>query len=179
VRKDSGRQGSGSTTPTWEVLEGFVRQKAQELIQEILEQEVTELLGRAKSERKTAGRGGGLPERIREPEAPGDESRDDHRASAPVRGLEERFESRMLPLFARRTREVGALLPELYLHGLAEGDSNWPCEGCWARRRRCRRRRCVGFARAGRRTSRPGVGARGRTARWCTRGRTGSREGRA
>ena len=39
-----------------------------------------------------------------------------------VRGLEERFESRVLPLFLRRRREVGALLPELYLHGLAEGD---------------------------------------------------------
>ena len=39
-----------------------------------------------------------------------------------VRGLEERFESRVLPLFLRRTKEVGALLPELYLHGLAEGD---------------------------------------------------------
>ena len=36
--------------------------------------------------------------------------------------LEERFESRVLPLFLRRTREVDALLPELYLHGLAEGD---------------------------------------------------------
>ena len=39
-----------------------------------------------------------------------------------VRGLEERFESRVLPLFLRRTKEVGALLPELYLHGLAEGN---------------------------------------------------------
>lgn len=28
----------------------------------------------------------------------------------------------MLPLFQRRTREVGALLPELYLHGLSTGD---------------------------------------------------------
>ena len=28
----------------------------------------------------------------------------------------------MLPLFARRTKELGALLPEPYLHGLAEGD---------------------------------------------------------
>ena len=34
-----------------------------------------------------------------------------------VRGVEERFESRVLPLFARRTKELGALLPELYLHG--------------------------------------------------------------
>ena len=39
-----------------------------------------------------------------------------------VRGVEEQFESRVLPLFARRTKELGALLPELYLHGLAEGD---------------------------------------------------------
>ena len=39
-----------------------------------------------------------------------------------VRGLEERFESRVLPLFLRRTKEVGTLLPELYLHGLAEGN---------------------------------------------------------
>src|SRR5712692_4490477 len=39
-----------------------------------------------------------------------------------VRGLEARFESRLLPLFKRRTEEVGRLLPELYLHGLAHGD---------------------------------------------------------
>ena len=39
-----------------------------------------------------------------------------------VRGLEERFESRILPLFRRRTQEVGELLPQLYLHGLAQGD---------------------------------------------------------
>jgi transposase-like protein len=104
-------------------LEGFVREKAQELIQEILEQEVTELLGRAKSERKAVvdspegyRNGHGKPRHlvtsigtitVRRPR---------------VRGLEERFESRVLPLFARRTKEVGALLPELYLHGLAEGD---------------------------------------------------------
>jgi|TARA_B100000315_G_scaffold257009_1_gene304480 transposase-like protein len=36
--------------------------------------------------------------------------------------VEERFESRILPLFARRTKEVGQLLPELYLHGLSQGD---------------------------------------------------------
>jgi transposase-like protein len=39
-----------------------------------------------------------------------------------VRGLEEHFESRVLPLFARRTAQVADLLPELYLHGLAQGD---------------------------------------------------------
>ncbi len=39
-----------------------------------------------------------------------------------VRGTQGRFESRILPLFARRTAEVGRLLPELHLHGLALGD---------------------------------------------------------
>lgn len=46
-----------------------------------------------------------------------------------VRGVEERFESRILPLFARRTREVSELLPELYLHGLAEGDFDLALRG--------------------------------------------------
>lgn len=39
-----------------------------------------------------------------------------------VRDLAERFESKILPLFTRRTEEVGTLLPELYLHGLSTGD---------------------------------------------------------
>ena len=39
-----------------------------------------------------------------------------------VRDLNERFISRVLPLFKRQTKEVGELLPHLYLHGLALGD---------------------------------------------------------
>jgi transposase-like protein len=39
-----------------------------------------------------------------------------------VRDLTDRFESKVLPLFTRRTQEVGTLLPELYLHGLSTGD---------------------------------------------------------
>ena len=101
----------------------MVREKAQEFIQQIMEEEVTELLGREKSERSSTvdsaegyRNGYGKPRRLamssgtitlRRPR---------------VRGVEERFESRVLPLFARRTKELGALLPELYLHGLAEGD---------------------------------------------------------
>jgi transposase-like protein len=46
-----------------------------------------------------------------------------------VRGLEERFVSRVLPLFKRRTEEVGRLLPDLYLHGLAEGDFDLALRG--------------------------------------------------
>ena len=46
-----------------------------------------------------------------------------------VRGLEERFESRLLPLFKRRTEAVGQLLPQLYLHGLAPGDFDLALRG--------------------------------------------------
>jgi transposase-like protein len=121
--KDIARPERESTGLMWEDLERMVRERAQAFIQEILEEEVTEVLGRRKSERKAAvdpapgyRNGYGKPRRlamssgtvtVRRPR---------------VRGLEERFESRVLPLFARRTKEVGELIPELYLHGLAEGD---------------------------------------------------------
>ena len=123
MREDiAGPQGA-SSRPMWETLDGMVREKAQEFIQQIMEEEVTELLGREKSERRSTvdsaegyRNGYGKPRRLamssgtitlRRPR---------------VRGVEERFESRVLPLFARRTKKLGALLPELYLHGLAEGD---------------------------------------------------------
>jgi transposase-like protein len=46
-----------------------------------------------------------------------------------VRDVEERFESRVLPLFAKRSREVRELIPELYLHGLAQGDFDLALRG--------------------------------------------------
>jgi len=46
-----------------------------------------------------------------------------------VRGLAERFESRLLPVFKRRTEAVGRLLPNLYLHGLAAGDFDLALRG--------------------------------------------------
>jgi putative transposase len=108
---------------TWERLEDFVREHVQRFIQALLEEEVTELLGRRKSARRegvdpTPGyrNGYGKPRRltltsgtitVRRPR---------------VRDLHERFVSRVLPLFKRQTKEVGELLPQLYLHGLALGD---------------------------------------------------------
>lgn len=38
------------------------------------------------------------------------------------RNLTETFESKVLPLFKRQSRELGAPLPERYLHGLSSGD---------------------------------------------------------
>lgn len=106
----------------WETLESYAREQVQTVIQLLLEDEVAELLGRVKSQRRTPEdlrhyrNGYGKPRRltlmngtitVRRPR---------------VRGLDERFESALLPLFKRRTPEVSALLPELYLHGLALGD---------------------------------------------------------
>ena len=130
MRKDIAGAGPESTTPVFEVLESLVREQAQAFIQQILEEEVTELLGRGKSERidavdgvKGYRNGHGKPRKltmssgtitIRRPR---------------VSDLDERFESRALPLFVRRTREVRELIPELYLHGLAEGDFDLALRG--------------------------------------------------
>jgi len=112
----------GSRT-IWESLEEMARERIQAFVQTLLEEEVTALVGRRKSERREAvdapavyRNGHGKPRKlammggtieVRRPR---------------VRGLEERFESRILPLFRRRTREVSKLLPRLYLHGLSQGD---------------------------------------------------------
>jgi transposase-like protein len=119
-----------SSSQVWDYLEELVRVKVREFIQALLEDEVTELLRRGKSERRDAldtppayrngyGKGRKLTLgcgtiSVRRPR---------------VRGLEERFESRILPLFVRRSKEVNQLIPQLYLHGLAEGDFDLALRG--------------------------------------------------
>jgi putative transposase len=111
-------------------LEVHIRQVAQKWVQRILEEEVTEHLGRLKSQRRSRvdaepgyRNGYGQPRQlalsngtitVRRPR---------------VRGLSERFESRILPLFKRHSQEVGELLPELYLHGLSSGDFDLALRG--------------------------------------------------
>src|SRR6476620_10880072 len=108
---------------TWERLEDFVREHVQQFIQALLEEEVTELLGRTKSARRETvdavpgyRNGYGKPRRLTLTSG----TITVHRPR--VRDLNERFVSRVLPLFKRQTKEVGELLPQLYLHGLALGD---------------------------------------------------------
>lgn len=108
----------------YETMEAHARSAIQRWLQELLEEEVSEFLGRAKSHRRAAleeprvgyRNGYGKPRNVamtsgtitvRRPR---------------VRNLDQRFESRVLPLFARRSHELGAMLPQLYLHGLASGD---------------------------------------------------------
>lgn len=108
----------------YEGLETLVRDKMQGYIQDILEEEVAEFLGRARSQRRGEGidvsegyrNGYGKPRKLSLMGGTIEICR------PRVRDTEERFESRILPLFVRRTKEVGALLPALYLHGLALGD---------------------------------------------------------
>ena len=104
-----------SSSPIWERLATFVREQVQRLIQA--------LLGRPKSARRAA---------VDAPQGMRNGSSKPRRLSWSLgtitvrrprgQSLGERFVSRVLPLFQRRTREVGALLPQLYLHGLALGD---------------------------------------------------------
>jgi putative transposase len=119
-----------SSNIIWNNLEEMVRLRVRDFIQTLLEAEIEDLLGRQKSERRQATdsevayRNGYGKERrltlgcgtitLRRPR---------------VRGLEGRFESQVLPLFSRRTKEVNQLIPELYLHGLALGDFDLALRG--------------------------------------------------
>lgn len=121
MRQESTREESSSINP-YEALESWARANVQDYIQKLLEEEIEAFIGRAKSQRHIGsgrpvyrnGHGktrsfammGGTVQ-LRRPR---------------VRNAEERFESRILPLFHRKSKELGAMLPELYLHGLAKGD---------------------------------------------------------
>jgi transposase-like protein len=121
--KEKSTERGAESRPTWESLEALARQGVQRLLQQLLEDEVEEVLGRRRYERRNGvdappgyRNGWGKPRRlsamagtltVRRPR---------------VRGLEARFESRLRPRFKRRTEAIGRLLPELYLHGLAQGE---------------------------------------------------------
>lgn len=104
-------------------LEQFGREKIRGHLQDLLEQEVSEWLGREKSERKVNSveqpgyrNGYGKPRRFTM-------SMGTIEIQRPrVRDSGERLNSKVLPLFKRQTQAVRELIPELYLHGLASGD---------------------------------------------------------
>jgi transposase-like protein len=114
---------ASSSSQIWECLEALVREQVQRLIQALLEEEMTALLGRPQSARRAAvdapkgmRNGDGKPRRLRL-------SLGTMTVRRPRgRGLSDRVVSRVLPLFQRRTRQVGELLPQLSWQGLALGD---------------------------------------------------------
>jgi len=104
-------------------LETFVRGKVQELVQAVLEEEVTALLGRAKSVRRGAvDAGGGSRNGYGRPRQVALHAGTITVRRPRVRGMDTRFTSQILPLFKRRTGTVADTLRDLYLHGLALGD---------------------------------------------------------
>jgi putative transposase len=128
--REKSTESVATSSPTWETLEAFARQSMQQFLQRMLEEEVDGLLGRGRYERRAAvdavaGYRNGLGKPRRLSVSSGTIALRRPR----VRGLSERFESRLLPAFKRRTEEVGQLLPELYLHGLAQGDFDLALRG--------------------------------------------------
>lgn len=117
-------------TITFDSLERFAREQVRRYIQRVLEDEVTELIGRARYERRDASNQQEEPEGERKIYRNGygkprklTTSCGTIEVRRPrVRGTDVPFESRVLPLFERRTKTVNELLPMLYLHGLAQGD---------------------------------------------------------
>jgi putative transposase len=105
-------------------LEAVLREGATRMLQQAIENEVTEYIRRHQELRDPAGRrevvrNGSLPERriqtglgpipIRQPRV------DD-------RGQAVRFSSRILPRYMRRAPSLDALIPALYLRGVSTGD---------------------------------------------------------
>lgn len=121
------RSQSQPSTVVWENLEQTLRQQIQTWLQDLLDEEVTAFLGRVKSQRRSADVPAGTPPAgyrngHGQPRAVTTAAGTVTVRRPRVRGVEERFESRVLPLFARRTAAVSEVLPQLYLHGLAAGD---------------------------------------------------------
>jgi transposase-like protein len=126
MNEQSRNEAVESSQVCYETLEQWARSKVQAFLQQVLEEEVTALLGREKHDRR------GVVSPVDPPEG----SRNGHGKPRKfammngtvtvrrprVRDLEERFVSKILPLFKRRSQAVGDLLPELYLHGLSTGD---------------------------------------------------------
>src|SRR5437588_9433832 len=100
------------STVLWEHLDEFVRQQIQGVLQQLLDEEVNALLGRLKSQRRAQeAAAGSAPAAYRNGYG---KLRQVSTVSGTVtvrrpriRGLAQRLESRVLPLFARRTRAVG------------------------------------------------------------------------
>ena len=129
MRKQTTETASESR-PEWDTLEHWLRDRMQDLVQHVLEEEVTEFLGRAKSARRSdTDNDSGYRNGYARPRKLTLSSGTIEVSRPRVRNTEEKFESRLLPLFTRRTNEVSELIPQLYLHGLSEGDFDLALRG--------------------------------------------------
>src|SRR3989304_4958434 len=108
-----------STAVCYETLESFARLEIQRWVQNLLEAEVREFLGRGRpgpGARSGYRNGYGKPRRLAMTAGTVTVKR------PRLRDVNDAFESKVLPLFKRQSKELGGLLPELYFHGLSSGD---------------------------------------------------------
>ena len=131
--KKKTRKETDPSRVTFEGLEKFAREQIQKRLQELLEEEIAEFLGRTRSERRVAvdeprvyRNGHAEPRKLTMSVGTVELKRPRLRGQAE---LEKRFESRLLPLFVKRTLEVQNAIPDLYLHGLAEADFDMALRG--------------------------------------------------
>ena len=157
--------------PQWGTLEEFARSRIQSWLQDVLEEEVTELLGRGKSERRAVvdapvgyRNGHGKTRRLSMMAGTIEVKR------PRVRGLEQRFESRLLPLFVRRTEAVSECYPSFTFTDSRKEISSWRCADCSATVRRSPHRRSSGCGRSGNWNSRHGEAGGWTISKWCTPG---------
>ena len=95
------------SSPEWDELEDWLRGSMQKLIQEILEEEVTGFFGRVKSARRSEeDSDSGYRNGYARPRKLTLSGGTIELRRPRVRNTEERFESRLLPLFAKRTAKV-------------------------------------------------------------------------
>lgn len=122
------------SSPIFAELESHARRHLQRFLQRLLEQEVKEYFGRDSYERipeevvgKVRGyrNGYGKPRKLTTSIG----SLELRRPRVRDLGEDQKFESRILPLFVRSTEEVNQTLLELYLHGLSSGDFDLALRG--------------------------------------------------
>jgi transposase-like protein len=91
-------------------------------LQQLLEEELEEFLGRPRYERRSPGQPAGYRNGHGRPRSLSTRCGMIEVSRPRARGLDEPFESRVLPFFMKRTQDLTACLPQLYLHGLSLGD---------------------------------------------------------
>lgn len=106
-----------------DILEDLVREKVQSFIQDVLEEELDQWLGRDRYERNDGpevkkGRRNGHGKKRKLGLSCGTIEIQRPR----VRDTDEEFKSLVLPLFVRSSHKLREQLPDLYLHGLSLGD---------------------------------------------------------
>src|SRR5690242_17521924 len=114
--------GQSASTVCYEMIEAKARERIQELAARSARGRGHAIFRSSQVAAPIRRRRGGLSQRLWQASAHGVEPGTVSVRRPRRRNLGDRFESQVLPLFKRRSQELGAMLPRLYLHGLSSGD---------------------------------------------------------